>query len=172
MSAKKVGSVNILWIVALFLIMISCESADQRDPVPDEPGERPAFPDFITPNKVYFDLRIAGDHNIDSNYYHLKISGGADHPAVFSLEELRNLEMAEKTLTVECIGNPATLIQSMDQDNVWVFWEAVFTLSPGPLTIRAKATGEDGRTQPREDENYLDGTNAWPKVTVVVTDGS
>jgi hypothetical protein len=58
-SAKKVGSISILWIAALFLIILSCESADQGDPVPDKTANQPAFPDFITPTEVYFDLHIA-----------------------------------------------------------------------------------------------------------------
>ena len=59
----------------------------------------------------------------------------------------------------------------MDQDYVWVFWEAVYSpQSEGPLTIRSRATGHDGRIQPRNDYIYLDGTNSWPRVTIVVKD--
>jgi DMSO/TMAO reductase YedYZ molybdopterin-dependent catalytic subunit len=301
---------------------------------PGIPEPLPGFPPFITPVEDYFSLQITGNHQIDAEGYELKISGGVDNPASFSLEDLRNLEMKERTLTVECIHNvpngqllgtatwkgfdvyslleglgirdgvkfvkylcsdgyftyntleelrngevlgalymngepipekfgfplrilfpgyygvrqpgwvvemellsegtmdfwgetqfetwktdsamavdskiflpgnrdtlfvgeeitiggaaygsrrisavqvtldggmtwiPAVVKRSMDQDFVWVFWEAKYTpVSEGFLSIRARATGSDGMVQPREDHTYLDGTNAWPQVTVYV----
>lgn len=63
----------------------------------------------------------------------------------------------------------AEKVVQMDQDYVWVFWEADYTpQSTGSLTIRARATAGNGRVQSRDDNNYLDGTSAWPFVTVNV----
>jgi DMSO/TMAO reductase YedYZ molybdopterin-dependent catalytic subunit len=66
---------------------------------------------------------------------------------------------------------PATKVQEMDLDYVWVFWEVNYTpQSTGALTIRARATAGDGRIQSRDDPDYLDGTNSWPRITVSVED--
>lgn len=66
---------------------------------------------------------------------------------------------------------PATKVKETDQDHVWVFWVAHYTpQSTGNLTIRSKATAHDGREQSRDDHQYLDGTHAWPRVTVHVKD--
>ncbi len=335
----KVG-VSAVWISAWVVLLTSCESElpGGSNPGTEEIIAPAGFPDFITPTEEYFNLTIAGDHNIDSAYYYLKISGAIETPANFSLEDLRKLEMVEKTVTVECIGNPvngklvgtatwkgfrlydlldslgikeeatfvkylssdgyftyntleelqnydvfgalemngeiippkygfplriifpgfygvrhpgwiveielldrgirdywgetqvvnwntdssmhvdskfffprnrdtlsvgepamiggtafgskriakveitdddgatwipATITHRLDKDYVWVFWEVEYTpSSPGKTTFRAKATGQDGRTQPREDKSYPDGINNWPDVTVFVKDSN
>lgn len=63
----------------------------------------------------------------------------------------------------------AEIVKSMDLDNIWVFWLAklVFT-KPGEVLINARATDIHGSIQPETDMNYLDGSNAWPYVTVSV----
>ena len=331
------NSIGVVFSTGIFLITLpftSCETNSPADDNSDDLIDLPGFPSFITPINEYFELQINGDHSIDGASYHLKIGGAINSPTEFSLEELRNLEMVEKTLTVECIENPingkllgtatwkgfnvfklieelgiregvsfvkyvcsdgyftyntieelreseiigalymndepipekygfplrilfpgyygvrqpgwvveiellssgirdfwgqtqfekwntdssmaidskiffpakndtiilgenvtiagaaygskrislvevtiddgetwmaATIKQSMDQDYVWVFWELEFTpLSAGNLSIRARATGQDGRMQPREDFLYLDGTNGWPRVSAYV----
>ena len=63
-------------------------------------------PDFITENKDYFITRIGQVPDIDEETYELKITGLVENPSSFTLEELRNLELIELPLTVECIGNP------------------------------------------------------------------
>lgn len=328
---------GVLFSTGIFLVMLLIYSCDTNAPADDNPDDlidQPGFPSFITPINEYFELQINGDHTVDGASYKLKIEGAVNSPTEFSLEELRNMEMVEKTLTVECIENPingkllgtatwkgfrlyplleelgieegvsfvkyvcsdgyftyntieelregeiigalymndepipekygfplrilypgyygvrqpgwvvkiellssgirdfwgqtqfekwntdssmaidskiffpskndtlilgenltiagaaygsrrissvevtvddgktwmpATIKQSMDQDYVWVFWELEFTpQSAGNLSIRARATGQDGRVQPRDDFIYLDGTNAWPRVLVFV----
>jgi len=296
------------------------------------------FPPFITPIEEYVRVNIGGNHTIEGDSYRLKISGLVYHPAEFSLKQLQDLKMTEKTVTVECIGNnnngtllgtvtwkgfsiynlldslgiaygaavvkyhcfdgyftyntleelqnrevlgalymngetipqnygfplrivfpgyygvrqpgwvveiellgneifdywsqtqfekwntdssmtidskiffpakhdtfiigenikiggaaygsrrissvditvdngktwiPAIIKQSMDEDYVWVFWEANYTpISSGQLTIKSRAIGTDGRVQPQNDYYYLDGTNSWPSITLFVRDGS
>jgi DMSO/TMAO reductase YedYZ molybdopterin-dependent catalytic subunit len=66
---------------------------------------------------------------------------------------------------------PATIKQSMDEDYVWVFWEADYTPhSTGTLTINSRAAAADGRVQPQGDPNYLDGINSWPARNIFVKD--
>jgi len=325
---------NYMVILAMAMLMNNCESKNQADQDDDEKARLLDFPAFITPVEEYFDLSIGNKPPIDSEAYRLKISGAINNPASYSLAELRNMEMIEQTLTVECIENqtnggligtaiwkgfniygllenlgiqegvsfvkyicadgyftyntleelknshvlgalymndepipqkfgfplriifpgyygvrqpgwvveialmgsgtrdfwgetqflnwhtdssmtvdskiffpanrdtltlgenvriggaaygskrisrveitlddgrswiPASKVEETDQDYVWVFWEVNYTpLSSGSLTIRSRAVAGDGRIQARDDTEYLDGTNSWPRVTVSV----
>ena len=68
---------------------------------------------------------------------------------------------------------PAIIKQELDEDFIWVFWEVILIpQSTGPLVIRSRATAQDGSVQPREDNQYLDGTNSWPAVVISVEEGS
>jgi len=64
-----------------------------------------AFPDFITKNEDYFVNGIANIPNINSDSYRLTVSGKIDNPRSFSLGELQALNLTERPLTTECIGN-------------------------------------------------------------------
>ncbi len=330
--------INCLVFLMMALAINNCESKYLDPQNPDGSDNLGDYPPFITPTIEYFDVSIAGKPAIDGDSFQLKISGAVNNPAEFSLEELRSLEMVEKTVTIECIGNPAngdllgtatwkgfsvydllenlgikdgatfvkytcadgyftfntleelknrevtgalfmndepiptkygfplriifpgyygvrqpgwvvkiellgsgirdywnqsqmeiwntdssmaidskiffpenndTLTlgdnlriggaayggkrissveitvndgetwipaikkQSLEQDYVWIFWEVNFVpQSVGAITIRARATAQDGRVQPRADSKYLDGINSWPWVTIYVKDGS
>ena len=64
---------------------------------------------------------------------------------------------------------PANIKDSLDQDYTWIFWEVSYTpQSAGSITIRVRATAQDGRVQPREDNDIYDGINFWPTVTISV----
>jgi len=65
------------------------------------------FPDFITKNSNYFTTRIGDVPIINSDTYNLNVWGQIDNPKTFSLIELENLDLIERALTTECIGNPA-----------------------------------------------------------------
>lgn len=65
------------------------------------------FPDFITKNEDYFITRIGNIPNIDNNTYLLNVWGHIDNPKMFNLTELQTLDLVERTLTTECIGNIA-----------------------------------------------------------------
>jgi len=311
---------NLLCIIAL-LFSWGCSSTDTA-----------TFPDFITPNEEYFVTRIDGIPDIDEDTYELTLSGTVENPAVFTLDELRALNLVDIPLTIECIGNrpggplvgtavwkgfrlidllqdagieenatgvtctaadgyyasytleqlsennvigalymngeplppvqgfplriilpgyygakqaawvtgievidrpledfwedfgwdltppmdidstfffpennsmvrlgtllavggaafgggrikkvelttddgaswqEADIVQSMDADNVWVFWEAELTFDkPGRYTIYSKATDHNGITQPRNDYDRRDGNNTWPSINVTVS---
>ena len=67
---------------------------------------------------------------------------------------------------------PATIRQRLDQDHVWVFWEAhVVPESAGSFTLRSRATALDGRVQQKLDNTPLDGTSSWPSVGIEVVKG-
>jgi len=72
---------------------------------PDSDDEE--FPDFITKNSDYFTTRIGDVPIINSDTYNLNVWGQIDNPKTFSLIELEDLDLIERTLTTECIGNSA-----------------------------------------------------------------
>jgi DMSO/TMAO reductase YedYZ molybdopterin-dependent catalytic subunit len=323
---------NSCWVVlAMAFTIYSCESKPQNEPIPGNSDTLSVFPSFLTPVEKYFKTSISGPPAIDIDSYQLKISGAVNTPATFSLEELNKLEMIERTLTIECIGNPVngdlvsnatwkgfrlydllsslgikegastvkyicadgyytyntmeelqnadvlgalymneepipeahgfplriifpgyygvrqpgwiveiellesgpadywtrsgwksdtsmtidskiffpanntkftlgdsvkiggaaygsrrisavdisvddgktwiptTIKQDLEEDYIWIFWEVILIpQSTGPLVVRSKATAWDGSVQPRVDNQYLDGTNAWPAVSISV----
>ncbi len=65
-----------------------------------------SFPDFITKNENYFTISIGAIPEIDSSSYRLNVWGEINNPGNFTLSELQSLDLIEKTLTTECIGNP------------------------------------------------------------------
>lgn len=87
------------------LTVISCESVTLEQQTPDSPLSQLGYPDFITPNEKYFDTRISEVPSIEAESYQLKISGAVDMQATYSLQDLNSLDLYEKTLTIECIGN-------------------------------------------------------------------
>lgn len=326
----------IVGTLAMALILNACESGKQDTQDQDNTDKMTDFPDFITPAGDYFNISIGNKPDLDGEDYQLEISGTVSEPTSFSLEDLRKLDMVEKTVTIECIENPpngnllstatwkgfrvydlltelgipedvsfvkylcadgyftyntleelqkgnvlgalemngapipvkygfplriifpgyygvrqpawvveieliksgikdfwgetqfekwhtdssmtidskiffpaddetvslgesvriggaaygskriagveittddgntwiqAEKVKEMDEDYVWVFWEAHLTpQSTGSLTIRARATDSNGRVQSRDDDNYLDGTGAWPYTTINVVE--
>lgn len=99
---------NLGALVMIFLAG-SCESDTMDENPGDNPGDKKeqltGFPDFITAVEDYFFLSIGGTPELDTVSYRLKITGAVHTPVYYSLEQLRNLEMAERTLTIECQGN-------------------------------------------------------------------
>jgi hypothetical protein len=64
---------------------------------------------------------------------------------------------------------PASILHSLDQDNVWVFWEAlIIPQETGEMTIKARATSVDGSVQPEYDNRQLDGNNGWPSTSFTI----
>jgi DMSO/TMAO reductase YedYZ molybdopterin-dependent catalytic subunit len=63
------------------------------------------FPDFITKNEDYFEVHIDDIPEIDKDTYQLKVWGQINNPKNFSYSELQALDLIERTLTTECIGN-------------------------------------------------------------------
>ena len=63
----------------------------------------------------------------------------------------------------------AEIVERMDADNVWVFWEAdlVFT-QRGTYTVNVRATDIQGNAQLETDPDRYDGANDWPLIRVTV----
>jgi DMSO/TMAO reductase YedYZ molybdopterin-dependent catalytic subunit len=65
----------------------------------------------------------------------------------------------------------AEIIEQMDLDDVWVFWQVEIEPDvPGELEIVSRATDQYGQTQPEADPDRYDGNNERPSITVVVKD--
>lgn len=63
----------------------------------------------------------------------------------------------------------ANIVEQMDADNVWVFWETEFTFdSSGTYQINIRATDIHGNTQQETEPDRYDGQNDWPMVRVRV----
>ncbi|TFG66917.1 MAG: hypothetical protein E4H27_09605 [Anaerolineales bacterium] len=64
----------------------------------------------------------------------------------------------------------AKIVQDMDSDNVWVFWEAELTFpDPGKYTVNVRATDIHGNVQEENDPDKYNGANDWPMLDVQVT---
>ena len=88
------------------LLLTRCESPDNNI-IPKSDKEKTGFPPYITPVNEYFVVQLFEFPAISESSYTLKITGLNGLSAELSLEELKGLKMYEKTLTIECIGNPA-----------------------------------------------------------------
>ena len=106
LSGKNILLISWLGMLTTAITMSSCESEIQNQPTTDTTDQLLGFPTFITPAGTYFETSITDIPVIDGAEYELKISGAGVKPTVFSLQELLDLEMVERTLTIECIGNP------------------------------------------------------------------
>ena len=63
----------------------------------------------------------------------------------------------------------AHIVEQLDADNTWVFWEIELTFSsPGSYTVNARATDIHGNQQQEDDPDRHDGTNDWPVIQVTV----
>ena len=63
----------------------------------------------------------------------------------------------------------AEIVDGMDADDVWVFWQATVEHDgPGDLQIAARATDMSGLTQPFADDDRYDGNSSSPSIMVTV----
>ena len=75
----------------------------------------------------------------------------------------------EVTADLGATWTDATIVEQMDADNVWVFWEAEIRFpETGIYTVNARATDIHGVTQQENDPNRYDGNNDWPMLRVNV----
>ena len=75
----------------------------------------------------------------------------------------------EYTIDYGITWDNASIIQQMDEDNVWVFWEINHRFADtGQFILQVRATDIFGNRQNRTDSNYRDGTSAWPVLTITV----
>lgn len=63
----------------------------------------------------------------------------------------------------------AEIVQQVDQDHVWVFWEAALVFpTKGRFTIQVKAEDIHGNVQSANDADKYNGLSSWAKVAVKV----
>jgi DMSO/TMAO reductase YedYZ molybdopterin-dependent catalytic subunit len=79
------------------------------------------------------------------------------------------VELVEYSTDYGLTWSSASIIQELDADNVWVFWEInlIFTYEV-QTTLQVRATDIYGNTQNRTDSDYLDGTTSWPSIIISV----
>ncbi|MDH4215170.1 MAG: molybdopterin-dependent oxidoreductase, partial [Candidatus Thorarchaeota archaeon] len=80
------------------------------------------------------------------------------------------VKIVEYTLDDGATWNNATIVQQIDADNVWVFWEINTSFSTiGQLTLQIRATDIYENQQNKTDTSYFDGTSSWPMLVINVT---
>ena len=80
------------------------------------------------------------------------------------------VKLVEYTIDDGSTWNNATIIQQLDADNVWVFWEINISFSDASyITLQIRATDINDNQQTRIDYSAGDGTSMWPQLTIYVT---
>jgi len=79
------------------------------------------------------------------------------------------VKLVEYTIDNGATWNNATIVQQLDVDNVWVFWEINLNFSSvGDFFIKIRATDINDNQQMRDDFTIPDGTGSWPKLLIHV----
>ncbi len=106
-ESKRYLLYTFIFVIAISVIILGFiyVNPKNRSSIPNS-NER-EFPDFITKNEDYFITRIGDIPYINPDTYTLNIWGEIDNPKAFNLTELQELDLVERVLTTECIGNPA-----------------------------------------------------------------
>jgi hypothetical protein len=79
------------------------------------------------------------------------------------------VRLVEYTTDDGSTWNNATIVQQIDADNVWVFWEINTSFaSTGQIVLKVRATDIYGHQQNKTDISYLDGTSSWPALVINV----
>jgi len=79
------------------------------------------------------------------------------------------VKLVEYTLDDGATWTEATIVQQIDADNVWVFWEINTSFSStGQFILKIRATDIHNNQQSKTDTSYLDGTSSWPMLVINV----
>ena len=79
------------------------------------------------------------------------------------------VERVEYTIDDGLTWNNATIVQQIDADNVWVFWELnVSFTNIGEIYLQIKATDIFGNQQNKTETSYFDGISSWPLLVINV----
>jgi DMSO/TMAO reductase YedYZ molybdopterin-dependent catalytic subunit len=79
------------------------------------------------------------------------------------------VKLVEYTTDDGSTWNNATIVQQMDADNVWVFWEINVSFSNvGQITLQIRATDINDNQQNKLDATFQDGTSSWPSLIINV----
>ncbi|MFQ5833662.1 MAG: molybdopterin-dependent oxidoreductase [Candidatus Thorarchaeota archaeon] len=79
------------------------------------------------------------------------------------------VKKVEYTIDDGLTWNDAPIVQQIDADNVWVFWEISISFSNvGQIILKIRATDINDNQQVKSDGSYLDGTSSWPQLVINV----
>ena len=79
------------------------------------------------------------------------------------------VKLVEYTTDNGATWNNATIVQQMDADNVWVFWEIDVSFSTvGQIILKIRATDINDNQQIQSDPDLLDGNSSWPSLVINV----
>lgn len=79
------------------------------------------------------------------------------------------VKLVEYTIDNGTTWDNATIVQQMDADNVWVFWEINLSFSStGEIYLKIRATDINDNQQIQNDHVTLDGTSSWPILLINV----
>lgn len=79
------------------------------------------------------------------------------------------VKLVEYTIDNGATWNNATIVQQMDADNVWVFWEINLSFSSiSQIFLKIRATDINDNQQIENDHSALDGTSSWPILVINV----
>ena len=79
------------------------------------------------------------------------------------------VKLVEYTIDNGATWNNATIVQQMDADNVWVFWEINLSFATtGDFFIKIRATDINDNQQIQDDFTIPDGTGSWPMLLIHV----
>ena len=79
------------------------------------------------------------------------------------------VKLVEYTIDSGATWHNAPIVQQIDADNVWVFWQFTISFSEtGGKTINIRATDIHDNQQPQFDPEPYDGYNAWPSLSLTV----
>ncbi|MHA2357114.1 MAG: molybdopterin-dependent oxidoreductase [Candidatus Thorarchaeota archaeon] len=108
-------------------------------------------------SKIFFPL---GSTSI-ALYQNLRVGGAAFGGT--------RVKLVEYTLDDGLTWTSATIVQEMDADNVWVFWEANLSFSTrGQFTLQIRATDINDNQQTKTDTSFNNGTSVWPQLIINV----
>jgi DMSO/TMAO reductase YedYZ molybdopterin-dependent catalytic subunit len=79
------------------------------------------------------------------------------------------VKLVEYTLDDGVTWHNATIVQQMDADNVWVFWEINISFpDTGEVTLKVRATDINDNQQTKTDNDVTDGHTSWSVLTINV----
>ena len=79
------------------------------------------------------------------------------------------VKYVEYTLDGGVTWNNATIVQQIDADNVWVFWQIELSFTEkGQFTLKIRATDINGNHQVQLDTTVFDGISSWPSLVITV----
>lgn len=79
------------------------------------------------------------------------------------------VKLVEYTTDNGATWNNATIVQQIDADNVWVFWQIETSFSSiGQISVQIRATDINDNQQIKTDFSPLDGTSSWPMLVINV----